>query len=151
MPAVRMELKSLGRSVARATWRKPPSNYDKRAPYSCSSERRCSPHRLSSCNGGGAYESSSRAEDGGLQPPDATRAICYFALSATRSLIKRPLLVVRPAFFKPATAYDMPLRRDRCTSPFFRPRFRASSAARRNPPSSRRARMLQDATRRIRE
>lgn len=37
-------------------------------PHSCSSERGCSPHRLSSCNDG-AYESSNRAEDGGLQPP----------------------------------------------------------------------------------
>lgn len=60
-----------------------------KGPYSCSSERGCGPHRLSSCNGS-AYESSNPVEDGELQPPDAARAICYFALSATRSLIKRP-------------------------------------------------------------
>lgn len=50
----------------------------------------------------GTYESScSAAETAGgwrqLQPP---RAICYFALSATRSLIKRPPRRSSSAFFK---------------------------------------------------
>lgn len=38
-------------------------------------------------------------EAGGRVATPATRAICYFALSATRSLIKRPLRVVRPRHF----------------------------------------------------
>lgn len=53
----------------------------------------------------GTYESSGRAagERGKgwrrLQPPLRARAICYFALSVTHSLIKRPPLVARPRHF----------------------------------------------------
>lgn len=49
----------------------------------------------------GTYESScSAAEAAGATTTPATRAICYFALSATRSLIKRPPRRSSSAFFK---------------------------------------------------
>lgn len=57
-----------------------------------------------------------------LQPPPTTRAICYFALSATRSLIKCPPRVVRPRHFSsPSDNVRHTAAGGRCTPLFFVP------------------------------
>lgn len=79
-------------------------------PRSCASAT--GPHRVSSCNAVPMNQAAARPRGGGrvaATTTPATRAICYFALLATRSLIKRPLRVVRPRHFSsPAATYDMP-------------------------------------------
>jgi len=69
-------------------------------PHSCAFAT--SPHRVSSCNAVPMNQAAARPRDDGRVTAPTTpamRAICYFALSATRSLIKRPLRVVRPRHF----------------------------------------------------
>lgn len=91
-------------------------------PHSCASAT--GPHRVSSCNAVPMNQAAARPRGDGrvaATTTPATRAICYFALSATRSLIKRPLRVVRPQHFSSlAAAYDIPrLARPSCTPLFF--------------------------------
>lgn len=111
----------LRQRVCSATQHKLPSNYDKKAAFVCI--------RPTVVMQRGTYESSNPATQGGgggaeggvgvtarrLQPllsrrSPTTRAICYFTLSATRSLIKCPPRVsfVRGIFQAQATTYDMP-------------------------------------------
>lgn len=82
-------------------------------PYSCASAT--GPHRVSSCNVVPMNQAAARLRGDGrvaATTTPATRAICYFALSATRSLIKRPLRVVRPQHFSSlAATYDIPCDR----------------------------------------
>lgn len=81
-----------------------------KSPHSCASAT--GPHRVSSCNAVPMNQAATRPRGDGrvaATTTPATRAICYFALSATRSLIKRPLRVVRPQYFSsPAATYDIP-------------------------------------------
>lgn len=79
-------------------------------PHSCASA--AGPHRISRHATRYLWIKLPRGRGGGrvaATTTPATRVICYFALSATRSLIKRPLRVVRPRHFSsPAATYDMP-------------------------------------------